>query len=65
MLSDEINKQANGISEMGGTVDGEAWAHLVIVRSNLRSIAMQVAQLEAHFMPGHAVRDNEESHEHA
>ena len=63
MLSEDLNQLANGISELGGKVDVDAWVHLFIIRSRLRSIAKQVHQLEAHFVPRHD-GENGEVHEH-
>lgn len=50
MLSGQIRDLANGIGALAGTVDEGVWWIMVGIRSNLRSIADQVEQVEAHFV---------------
>lgn len=50
MLSGQIKDLANSIGVLAGKVDEEVWVHMDGIRSNLRSIADQVKQVEAHFV---------------
>lgn len=52
MLSQDLRNLAISLGELAGNVPEKSWGLVDRIRFNLRSLADQVGQLEAHFVPG-------------
>ena len=62
MLSEQINNLANSLGALAGGVEIKEWETLCGLRSNLRSLAEQVHQLEVHFVPAETEKGGEDAH---
>ena len=51
MLSQQLKDLAAELSAVAWAVDGETWKKVRAIRAQLASVADQVHQLEAHFVP--------------